>query len=86
MEFQMVYVNTLASRKQNVTSPPLKPSFQRVYSMENWGSNFTGNKPDWFPKLGLPKWYSGEESTCQCRRHKRGKFNSWTGKIFWRRK
>ena len=27
---------------------------------------------------GLPWWFSGKESTCQCRRHE---FNSWSGKI-----
>ena len=26
--------------------------------------------------LGLPRWHSGEESTCQCRRRKRRGFNS----------
>ena len=29
---------------------------------------------------------SGKESTCQCRRCKRRGFNSWFGKILWRRK
>ena len=37
-------------------------------------------------KLPLPKWYSGEESTCQCRSHWRPRFCSWVGKIHWRRK
>ena len=32
---------------------------------------------------GLPWWLSGKESTCQCRRLR---FNSWVGKIPWRRK
>ena len=32
---------------------------------------------------GLPPWLSGKESTCQCRRCG---FNSWVGKIPWRRK
>ena len=36
----------------------------------------------WF---GPPRWLSGKESTCQCRRHKRFGFNPWVGKI-WRRK
>ena len=31
----------------------------------------------------LPWWLSGKESTCCCRRHR---FDSWVGKIFWRRK
>ena len=33
--------------------------------------------------LGLPWWLSGQESTCQCRRHR---FNSWVRKLPWRRK
>ena len=31
----------------------------------------------------LPRWLSGKESICQCRRHR---FNHWVGKIPWRRK
>ena len=30
----------------------------------------------------FPRWLSGKESTCQCWRHG---FNSWAGKISWRR-
>ena len=26
---------------------------------------------------GLPRWHSGEESTCQCRRHKGSRFHPW---------
>ena len=43
---------------------------------------------DWVTSLhftaifGLPRWLSGKESTCQCRR--RG-FKPWVGKIPWRR-
>ena len=29
---------------------------------------------------------SGEEPSCQCRRHQRHRFNPWAGKIPWRRK
>ena len=32
---------------------------------------------------GLPRWLSGKESTCQCRRLG---FHPWVGKIPWRRK
>ena len=31
--------------------------------------------------LGLPRWYSDKESTCQCRRCKRCGFDPWDGKI-----
>ena len=30
---------------------------------------------------GLPRWLNGKESACQCRRHKRCRFNPWVGKI-----
>ena len=33
----------------------------------------------------LPRWQSGKEPTCQCGRHKRPGFDSWVGKISWRR-
>ena len=36
-------------------------------------------------KMGLPRWYSGKESTCQCERHNRCRFDLWVGKIPWRR-
>ena len=34
----------------------------------------------------LPRWLSGKESACQCRRCRRWGFDPWTGKIPWRRK
>ena len=34
------------------------------------------------PPLGLPRWLSGKESTCQCRRCR---FDLWVGTIPWRR-
>ena len=34
-------------------------------------------------RIGLPRWHSGKEYTCQCWRHG---FNSWFGKIPWSRK
>ena len=33
-----------------------------------------------------PRWCSGKESSCQCRRHNRGRFNSWVRKIPWSRR
>ena len=32
----------------------------------------------------LPGWVSGKESTCQCRRLRRHRFDPWVGKILWR--
>ena len=36
--------------------------------------------------IWLQSRWNGEESTSQCMRHKRCKFNPWVGKIPWRRK
>jgi len=33
----------------------------------------------------LLRWCSGKESTCQCRRRRRHRFDPWVGKIPWRR-
>jgi len=33
--------------------------------------------------IGLPRWLSGKESSCQCERHR---FGLWVGKVPWRRK
>ena len=30
---------------------------------------------------GLPRWLSSKESACQCKRHRRLRFNPWVGKI-----
>ena len=41
-----------------------------------------------FPKgsltTGLPRWLSGKESACQCRRRRRHRFDPWVRKIPWR--
>src|SRR5574337_155407 len=36
--------------------------------------------------MRLPRCLSGKDSTCQCRRRRRGGFNPWVRKIPWRRK
>ena len=36
-------------------------------------------------RLGFPGGTSGKEPTCQCRRHKRLRFNPYVRKIPWRR-
>ena len=35
--------------------------------------------------MGFPLGASGKEPACQCRRHKRHRFNPWVRKIPWRR-
>ena len=34
----------------------------------------------------ISRWYGSKDSSCQCRRRKRHGFDSWVGKIPWRRK
>ena len=36
--------------------------------------------------IGLPRWHSRKEFACQCRRHKRCRFNPLVRKIPWRKK
>ena len=35
---------------------------------------------------GLPRWLSGKDSACQCRRSRRHGFDPWVGKISWSQK
>ena len=34
---------------------------------------------------GIPRWLSGKEYVCQCRRQKKHGFNPWIGNVPWRR-
>jgi len=43
-------------------------------------------KRDYNKQKGLPRWCSGKESRCQCRRHRKYRLDPWVGKIPWRRK
>ena len=57
-----------------------------------WQATVYGMAKSWtwlssyhFHVLGFPGGTSGKDLTCQCRRHKRCRFNPWVGKIPWRR-
>ena len=56
---------------------------------QNMNRNHTGRKHFYlfrFSKLyRLPRWHSGKESACQCRRYRRHVFDPWVRKIPWRR-
>ena len=39
----------------------------------------------YFCSWGFPGGTSGKEPACQCRRHKRHRFDPWVGKIPWKR-
>ena len=39
-----------------------------------------------YPLHRLPRWHSGKESACQCKRCRKPGFDTWVRKIPWRRK
>ena len=50
-----------------------------------WGCK-ESDRTEWlslYIYMGFPRWLSGKESTCQCRRCR---FHPWVGKIPWKRK
>ena len=47
----------------------------------SWSRDWTQVSCIW----GFPGGASGKEPACQCRRHRRCRFNPWVGKIPWRR-
>ena len=65
------------------------------YLPPRWSSLalFRALRPEWtltkkitntYWDRGLPRWHSGKESACQCRRFKRLGFDPWIEKIPWR--
>ena len=44
-----------------------------------WNHSTVDTEVNMFRKL--PRWLDGKESTCQCRRHRRCRFDLWVGKI-----
>ena len=60
----------------------LKKSQKKVINTRNCLHNWR----QLIPTMELPRWLSGKESACQCRRLKRHRFKPWVRKIPWRRK
>ena len=62
--------------------------------MDEAKDNKKGDNSNKIPEAGkqmdetwvFPGGVSGKESACQCRRHKRCRFDPWVGMIPWRRK
>ena len=49
-----------------------------------WLSDWT--ELSWTRWIGLLWWLTGKEASCQCRRHRRRRFDPWVRKIPWSRK
>ena len=64
------------------------PWTEKPGGLQSVGSQKVGH--DWTTNIhthiGLPRWLSGKESACQCRRYRRCGFDPWVGKSPWRRK
>ena len=71
LEFSQAHVHCISDAIQS--SHPLSPVQPTL-------------NPVWAHCGVLPRWHSGKNSACQCRRHKRPGFNPWVGKIRWSRK
>ena len=77
------------SSSQGLSRP--RDRTQVPYVSTTWEAQVSGIRINWFlflfhfakANVGLPRWFSGKEPACQCRRCR---FNPWAGKIPWRRK
>ena len=54
-------------------------------TVQSLGSQRVGHNRATFT-LTFPRWLSGKESTCQCKRYRRLGFDPWMGTIPWKRK
>ena len=65
-----------------MTSKGFSLSFSLLLHLQNQNdANKTQVSSHW-----LPRWLTGTESACQCRRSRRPGFDPWVGEIPWRRK
>ena len=64
------------------SNPGLLYCTQILYQLSHKDSPFMYT----YKALSLPRWHSGKELTCQCRRHRCCGFDPWIRKTPWRRK
>ena len=90
--FKILTENHISSRSLSRAKMSTKHEAQ-VKTFQNKGSKMFSLAPLCFWKFtvgwtppGLPRWLSGKEYACQCRRFRRLWFDPWVGKVPWRRK
>jgi len=69
-------VGSLFPFPEEVTDPSMEPESPE-WQVDSLPAELPGKPP-----VGT----SGEESACQCRRHRECRFDLWVGRILWRRK
>ena len=62
-----------------------KYKYLHEYRFKNPQENTSISYICMYTQTQLSRWHSGKESTCQCRRRQRCRFNLWVGQIPWRR-
>ena len=81
-------VSKILEKSANIMICPLKfKDWEWVSRERNWTWVCLGKVEyldAYYP--GLPRWYSGKESACQCRKCRRREFGPWVPKIPWSRK
>ena len=85
LSHQCISHNSCVTGRVFTVEPQGKP-VKDIVSWQNWnrGYRLVNLIINEFEHCSfIPRWGSGKESACPCRRHG---FNSWVGKIPWRRK
>ena len=77
-------VPTCAAATVSLLILSISPACHLLYALISQGSLSLHKGPA--VSFELPRWLSGKESTCQCRRRRRHRFNPWVGKIPGRKK
>ena len=81
------HVNTLSTIPSSVTDTSLQQVTSAFHVSRIQSSKWSHSTLWSFRKvIKAPGGASGQESTCQCRRRKRHKFDPWVGKFLWSRK
>ena len=75
-----LWVGKIPWRRERLPTPVFWPGEFNPWGCKERLSLFTS------VSLYIHLWYSDKESTCQCRRHKKHRFDPWVGKVPWKRR
>ena len=85
---QTFSTNNKMGRASGSPSPVVRQTLAPwVYSRNPAGQSRRGfRRSALWSSAGFPDGAGGKEPACQCKRHKKWRFNPWVGKLPWRRK